>query len=97
MITLILPKISNQTAAQRNFNFFFQKYQSSIFNYIIMSYFKCIQGSSSSSCKNVIKLPDLSKLPQPKFRIIDDYNIPDAPPRPAGYIRYNLFSYWYNF
>ncbi|CAH1392729.1 unnamed protein product [Nezara viridula] len=46
------------------------------------------KGSSSSSCKNVIKLPDLSKLPQPKFRIIDDYNIPDAPPRPAGYIRF---------
>lgn len=46
------------------------------------------KGSSGSTCKNTIKLPDLSKLPEPKFTIIEDYNIPDAPPRPAGYIRF---------
>ncbi|RZF36903.1 hypothetical protein LSTR_LSTR004591 [Laodelphax striatellus] len=30
----------------------------------------------------------VSKLPEPCFKVLDNYNIPDAPPRPNAYIRF---------
>ncbi|XP_075232701.1 bromodomain-containing protein 140 isoform X2 [Lycorma delicatula] len=30
----------------------------------------------------------VSKLPEPCFKVLDEYNIPDAPPRPNAYIRF---------
>jgi hypothetical protein len=46
-----------------------------------------LQPEGETPVRGAPPAPAAAKLPEPSFRVIDDYDIPDAPPLPNSYIR----------